>query len=82
MPDIKEREAILRIHAAKIPLDPACDLARFARATPGMSGADLANLVNEAALHAARRDKETVTVDDFEEARDKVLMGVAREGRW
>ncbi len=78
MPDIKEREAILRIHAAKIPLDPACDLARFARATPGMSGADLANLVNEAALHAARRDKETVTVDDFEEARDKVLMGVAR----
>ncbi|HNY21299.1 MAG TPA: ATP-dependent zinc metalloprotease FtsH [Treponemataceae bacterium] len=78
MPDIKEREAILRIHAAKIPLDKDVDLQRFARATPGMSGADLANLVNEAALYAARKDKATVESSDFEEARDKLLMGVAR----
>ncbi len=78
MPDIKEREAILRIHAAKIPLDEGVDLKRFARATPGMSGADLANVVNEAALYAARKDKPKVDAEDFEEARDKVLMGVAR----
>ncbi|MCD1655211.1 ATP-dependent zinc metalloprotease FtsH [Treponema zuelzerae] len=78
MPDIREREAILRIHASKIPLSPEVDLQRFARATPGMSGADLANLVNEAALFAARKDKETVDSADFEEARDKLLMGVAR----
>ena len=78
MPDIREREAILRIHASKIPLDSTVDLQRFARATPGMSGADLANLVNEAALYAARKDKETVESPDFEEARDKILMGVAR----
>ncbi len=78
MPDIKEREAILRIHAAKIPLDGGVDLKHFARATPGMSGADLANLVNEAVLFAARKDKSKVEVDDFEEARDKLLMGVAR----
>ncbi len=79
MPDIREREAILRIHASKIPLDEQVDLNRFARATPGMSGADLANLVNEAALYAARKDKETVESADFEEARDKLLMGVARK---
>lgn len=79
MPDIREREAILRIHSSKIPLDEEVDLNRFARATPGMSGADLANLVNEAALYAARKDKETVESDDFEEARDKLLMGVARK---
>jgi cell division protease FtsH len=78
MPDIKEREAILKIHAAKIPLDPDVDLQHFARATPGMSGADLANLVNEAALFAARKDKQKVDSGDFEEARDKLLMGVAR----
>ena len=79
MPDIKEREAILRIHAAKIPLDKEIDLARVARATPGMSGADIANLVNEAALFAARKDRPEVLMSDFEEARDKVLMGVARK---
>jgi cell division protease FtsH len=79
MPDIKEREAILQIHAAKIPLDKEIDLARIARATPGMSGADIANLVNEAALFAARKDKPEVQMGDFEEARDKVLMGVARK---
>ncbi len=78
MPDVREREAILRIHAARIPLGQDVELKRYARATAGMSGADLANLVNEAALHAARKDRETVTAADFEEARDKVLMGVAR----
>ncbi|MCL2196663.1 MAG: ATP-dependent zinc metalloprotease FtsH [Treponema sp.] len=77
MPDIKEREAILQIHSAKIPLKDV-DLARIARATPGMSGADIANLVNEAALFAARKDRAEVLMSDFEEARDKVLMGVAR----
>jgi cell division protease FtsH len=79
MPDIKEREAILQIHAAKIPMNKGIDLSRIARATPGMSGADIANLVNEAALFAARKDKPEVEMHDFEEARDKVLMGVARK---
>jgi cell division protease FtsH len=79
MPDINEREAILNIHVAKIPLAESIDLARIARATPGMSGADIANLVNEAALFAARTDKTTVEMSDFEEARDKILMGVARK---
>jgi cell division protease FtsH len=79
MPDIKEREDILKIHASKIPLDSGVELTRIARATPGMSGADIANLVNEAALFAARRDKTEVEMADFEEARDKILMGVARK---
>ncbi len=79
MPDIKEREDILKIHAAKIPLAPDVDLKHFARATPGMSGADLANLVNEAALSAAVKNRENVIEADFEEARDKILMGVARK---
>jgi cell division protease FtsH len=79
MPDIKEREDILKIHAAKIPISKETDLFRIARATPGMSGADIANLVNEAALFAARRDKTHVEMADFEEARDKILMGVARK---
>jgi cell division protease FtsH len=79
MPDIKEREAILKIHSGRIPLAPEVDLSRIARATPGMSGAEIANLVNEAALFAARQDKPTVEMPDFEEARDKVLMGVARK---
>ena len=78
MPDIKEREAILQIHAAKIPLNKTVDLSRVARATPGMSGADIANLVNEAALFAARKDKPEVEMEHFEQARDKILMGVAR----
>ena len=81
MPDIKEREAILKIHCGKIPLKEEVDLNRIARATPGTSGADLANLVNEAALLAARNDKIKVEMDDFEEARDKVLMGIARKSR-
>jgi len=78
MPDIKEREAILQIHSEKIPKCKDVDLVRVARATPGMSGAEIANLVNEAALFAARKDKPEVEMSDFEEARDKILMGVAR----
>ena len=81
MPDINEREAILKIHSNKIPLDINVNLKRLARATPGTSGADLANLVNEAALFAARKDKKNVNMDDFEEARDKILLGVARKSR-
>jgi cell division protease FtsH len=79
MPDIKEREDILKIHAGKIPLGSDVELSRIARATPGMSGAEIANLVNEAALFAARKDKPAVEMPDFEEARDKILMGVARK---
>lgn len=79
MPDIKEREAIFRIHASKVPLGSDVDFARLARATPGTSGADIANLVNEAALFAARKDKSYVEMSDFEEARDKILMGIARK---
>jgi cell division protease FtsH len=79
MPDIKEREAILKIHSSKIPLAQDIDLVRVARATPGMSGAEIANLINEAALFAARQDKTEVEMSDMEEARDKVLMGVARK---
>jgi cell division protease FtsH len=79
MPDINEREAILRLHSAKVSLAPEVDLKRVARSTPGMSGADIANLVNEAALLTARKDKKTVGVLEFEEARDKILMGVARK---
>jgi cell division protease FtsH len=81
MPDIKERELILRLHARKLPLSDDVDLARLARATPGSSGADLANLVNEAALFAGRKSKDRVDMDDFEEARDKTLMGVARKSK-
>ena len=81
MPDVKEREAIIRIHAAKIPLASDVDMERIARATPGSSGADLANLVNEAALFAARANRDVVTMIDFEEARDKVLLGIARKSR-
>jgi cell division protease FtsH len=81
MPDVKEREAILKIHSAKVPLSPRVDLHRIARATPGCSGAEIANIVNEAALYAARRNRELVQMDDFEEARDKIMMGVARSSR-
>ena len=81
MPDMQEREAILRVHCKAIKLAVDVDLKRIARATPGSSGADLANLVNEAALYAARKDKEIVEAEDFEEARDKLLMGVARKSR-
>lgn len=81
MPDIHEREAILRIHASSIPVAADVDFNRVARATPGSSGADLANLVNEAALFAARKSKQRVDMDDFEEARDKMIMGIARRSK-
>ena len=81
MPDVKEREAILTLHAAKVKLAPDVDLLRLARATPGSSGADIANIVNEAALFAARRGQTVVAMQDFEEARDKILMGIARRSK-
>ncbi len=81
MPDKNERLAILKIHAAKVPLDPAVDLEIFAKGSPGFSGADLANMVNEAALLAARNNRRYVTREDFEEARDKVYMGVAKKSK-
>ncbi|MGF1500953.1 MAG: ATP-dependent zinc metalloprotease FtsH [Paracoccaceae bacterium] len=77
-PDIKGREQILHVHARKVPLAPNVDLKVIARGTPGFSGADLANLVNEAALMAARADKRLVTMEDFELAKDKVMMGPER----
>ena len=78
MPDIQEREDILKIHMAKVPVSADIDAQRLARATPGMSGADLANMVNEATLFAVRRDRTEVEMQDFEEARDKIMMGIAR----
>ena len=81
MPDVKEREAIFRLHASKIPVDGEVDMERLARATPGSSGAEIANMVNEAALFAARKNKKKVTMEDFEEALDKVMMGVARKSK-
>ena len=78
MPDVKGREEILKIHTRNVPLAPDVDLSRIARSTPGFSGADLANLVNEAALLAARAGRNQVTMADFEEAKDKVIMGTAR----
>ncbi len=77
-PDVKGRLEILKVHTKKIPLAENVELEKIARGTPGFSGADLANLVNEAALIAARRSKERVDMDDFEFAKDKVLMGVER----
>jgi len=77
-PDLKGRDAILRVHARKINMDAAVDLRSIARGTPGFSGAELANLVNEAALLAGRASRTVVTNDDMQEARDKVLMGVER----
>jgi cell division protease FtsH len=77
-PDVKGREEILRVHSRRIPLAPNVDLRILSRGTPGFSGADLANLVNEAALLAARQDKKIVEMMDFENAKDKVLMGVER----
>jgi len=79
MPDVKGREEILRVHTRQIPLAKDVDLKILARSTPGFSGADLANLVNEAALLAARRAQNKVTMKDFEDSKDKVLMGVERK---
>ena len=78
-PDVKGREGILRVHTKKIPLAEDVDISVLARGTPGFSGADLANLVNEAALNAARYNQRSVTMGDFEGAKDKVLMGVERK---
>ena len=78
-PDVKGREAILNVHVSKVPLARDVDLSVVARGTPGFSGADLANLVNEAALLAARRNKRKVTAEDFDNAKDKVLMGSERK---
>src|SRR5439155_14293039 len=74
-PDRRGREAILRLHTRGIPLAPGVDLAGLAQATPGMSGADLANLANEAALTAARKGEQAVTAQDFEEALDRITLG-------
>ncbi len=79
VPDVGGREAILKVHAKKIPLESDVDLSVIARGTPGFSGADLENLVNEAALFAARKNKTSVGMEDFEEAKDKVLMGAERK---
>jgi len=78
-PDVKGREQILRIHARKVAVGVGVDLRQIARGTPGFSGAELANLVNEAALFAVRSGRELVTSDDFDQARDKVLMGAERK---
>ncbi|MCM8766769.1 MAG: ATP-dependent zinc metalloprotease FtsH [Candidatus Omnitrophica bacterium] len=79
LPDVKAREKILKVHTKNKPLAETVDLSLIARATPGLSGADLANIVNEAALLAARKGKEKIDMIDFEEAKDKVLMGVERK---
>lgn len=78
-PDVKGRDAILKVHTRKIPLDENVDVSIIARGTPGFTGADLANIVNEAALNAARFNKKVVTMTDFEIAKDKVLMGAERK---
>ena len=78
-PDVRGREQILKIHTRRTPMSKDVDLAVIARGTPGFSGADLENLVNEAALHAARLDKDRVEFVDFDEAKDKVLMGSERK---
>ena len=78
LPDIRGREQILKVHAKRVPLDASVDLVSLARGTPGFSGADLANLVNEAALFAGRRNKIKVDQSDFEDAKDKIYMGPER----
>jgi cell division protease FtsH len=77
-PDVRGREGILRVHVRNKPLAPDVDLSVLARGTPGLAGADLENLVNEAALLAARRDRDAITMGDLEEAKDKVMMGTER----
>src|SRR6476660_1111646 len=78
-PDVRGREGILKVHTRKIPLDEAVDVSVIARGTPGFTGADLANIVNEAALNAARYNKKVVGMNDFEIAKDKVMMGAERK---
>ncbi len=77
-PDVMGREKILKVHVRKVPLAPDVDLKVLARGTPGFSGADLMNLVNEGALLAARRNKRFVTMAEFEDAKDKLMMGAER----
>jgi cell division protease FtsH len=79
LPDIRGREQILQVHMRKVPIDPDVNAAVLARGTPGFSGADLANLVNESALFAARRNKRAVDMKDFEDAKDKIFMGPERK---
>lgn len=79
LPDIRGREQILKVHMRKVPLDEQVNAQTIARGTPGFSGADLANLINEAALFAARANKRTVTMEEFERARDKIMMGAERK---
>ncbi|MGH7784674.1 MAG: ATP-dependent zinc metalloprotease FtsH, partial [Candidatus Binatia bacterium] len=78
-PDVRGREGILKVHTRKIPLDEGVEVSVIARGTPGFTGADLANIVNEAALNAARYNKKVVTMSDFEIAKDKVMMGAERK---
>ena len=78
LPDVRGREGVLKVHVRKVPLDPDVDLQKVAQGTPGLSGADLENLVNEAALLASRRDRKTVDMGDFEAAKDKVMLGAER----
>ena len=78
LPDIRGREQILKVHGRKVPLDEAVELSVLARGTPGFSGADLANLVNEASLFAARANRRVVGMEEFEKARDKIMMGAER----
>lgn len=78
LPDVRGREQILRVHSRKVPLTDDVDISVIARGTPGFSGADLANIVNEAALFAARSNKRAVDMEDFEKAKDKVIMGAER----
>lgn len=79
LPDIRGREQILKVHMRKVPMDDQVEASIIARGTPGFSGADLANLVNEAALFAARANRRLVTMEEFEKARDKILMGTERK---
>lgn len=74
-PDIKSREEILKVHAEHVPVDDKVNLAKIARGTPGFTGADLANLINEAAISASKLNRSVVMVEDFEEARDKIILG-------
>ncbi|MGP1959194.1 MAG: ATP-dependent zinc metalloprotease FtsH [Arsenophonus sp. NC-CH8-MAG3] len=78
LPDVRGREQILKVHMRRVPLDPSVDTSLLARGTPGFSGADLANLVNEAALFAARGNKRVVSMVEFEKAKDKIMMGAER----
>lgn len=79
LPDIRGREQILKVHMRKVPISEDVETSLIARGTPGFSGADLANLVNEAALVAARQDRRTVAMDQFEQAKDKIMMGTERK---